>query len=208
MKLAETIAKREHLDLSNIKIAPKAAAAQEGPVPPIPAQVEKVQVPTTTKLTVKISLANAKAAQEELKKTLQCEVPLETLFAKAAKVANEQLPLSAAQLKEFKKETLFNEVLGAKISKPPFSRGNYVASVEPVKGKGVKSVKRRKMDIIDVLAGTKKPVKEATSTVESASADGEKVFYLTVPVEDEARGQAFLNRLKGILEDPSKMRLI
>lgn len=44
--------------------------------------------------------------------------------------------------------------------------------------------------------------------MESASVDGEKVFYLTVPVEDEARGQAFLNRLKGILEDPSKMRLI
>ncbi|KAI5299197.1 pyridoxine biosynthesis protein, partial [Ascosphaera pollenicola] len=135
LKLAQTIAKRDHLDLSNINIAPPPAPAKaEDAVPPIPAATA-AQVPTTTTLSVRVPIAKVKSAQAKLSEKAGREVSLDALFVRAAKVANEKLPLTAAQLKRINDEVLWNDILGVQtVRAPKYSRGEYVADVAPVKG--------------------------------------------------------------------------
>ncbi|KAE8148669.1 hypothetical protein BDV25DRAFT_131045 [Aspergillus avenaceus] len=187
--------KLAHLDLSNIKIA----------APPKPAEpvVEKKPVatpPPTTSVAVTIPLSTVLYVQHKFQRKLGVSIPLSTFLARAADLANDDLPRSASQKPSA--DELFNEILGAKPIKT--SRGDYVPELNAVEPPSpVQPVKRGKRDFIDFLGG--KASKRAASRPSSEECysigNAENVFSLTVPVDEEKRARTFLDRVKVLLTD-------
>jgi hypothetical protein len=210
---AAQIAKLSHLDLSNIKLAAVAAK----PSAPTPAVEEAVPAaPVETSVAVPISLASVLSVQKRIQDTLGVTVPLSAFIARAADLANDDLPRSP--LSKPTVDELFDEILGAEPIQT--SRGDYIPDINSVpleevitSSPSVKQPVEEEEDIIDFLSGNvskRAPVAAAPPvTPDPASAGGAvNVFSVTVPVEEERRAKAFLERIRTILTiEPGRLVL-
>ncbi|KAI1878553.1 uncharacterized protein JN550_000735 [Neoarthrinium moseri] len=196
-----------HLDLSNIKIAAPAAPpkAQKAAAPEAP-------VPEDLLVVLPISLASVIETQKKIEASLGTFLPLSTFVARAAEVANDELPLPS-NYKPSANE-LFNQVLGLDKVDPKVSRGLYIpqiTAVPPTSFTGVApKPKPSKVDIIDLLSGSpKKSAKPAAQSLgQPGISAGTNTFSLKVPKSEEKRAQVFLARLKTVLEqDPGRLVL-
>ncbi|KAJ5572778.1 hypothetical protein N7450_009762 [Penicillium hetheringtonii] len=183
---AASLAKLQVLDLSNIKIA---APAPKPAAPAAEAKEEPVvaKPPPMASVAITISLAAVLSAQRKLQESLGVTVPLSRFLAIATDLANDDLP----RAKNFKPsaDELFDEILGGEPASQP-------RQPEPVAE-----------DIIDILSA--KPGKK-TAYTPTPSFDDEagaaNVFSLTVPVGEEVRAKAFLERIKTLLQvEPARL---
>ncbi|GAD99501.1 pyruvate dehydrogenase complex component Pdx1, putative [Paecilomyces variotii No. 5] len=198
--LAAQIAHNQHLDLSNIKIAPPPKPAE-----PAPAAVEeKVPAPPAlTSVAVSVSLAAVLSVQKKIQESLGVTIPLATFLARATDVANDDLPRTASQKPST--DELFEELLGA--SPIQTTRGDYIPEINEVAAPTPSAASPVKEDIIDFLAGkvTKKTTPVSTPVTPGVA---ENVFSVTVPVGEERRAKAFLERIKTVLQvEPGRLVL-
>lgn len=202
----ERFEKLTHLDLSNIKVAEKKAAPKKAeekkPAAPV---VEDLQV------TLPISLASAIEVQNKVQDTLGAFVPLSAFIARAAEVANHELPLAANHKPSA--DELFNQILGLDTVGPKGSRGHYLPQISALSQPASfsqKSFSAAKPDIIDILAGgpVRKSAAAKASTRPAGLSTGVNVFSLKVPQAEEKRARVFLERVKSVLEnEPGRLVL-
>ncbi|KAL6230058.1 hypothetical protein BDW75DRAFT_80136 [Aspergillus navahoensis] len=200
---ASRIEKLAHLDLSNIKIAPPPASAAPEPAPAAEKPVAKA--PPTISVAVSISLSTVLRAQRKLQKSIGVTIPLSTFVARAADLANDDLPRSPYAKQSA--DEIFDELLGAEPVK--VSRGQYIpelnaVDVTPV----VPPAQTVKEDLIDFLSGYKTAKRTSpVATIESLEPEQAlNVFSLTVPVGDEKRARTFLERVKTLLTiEPARL---
>ncbi|KAK1691250.1 biotin-requiring enzyme [Colletotrichum godetiae] len=200
-KIMDRAVKMSHLDLSNIKVAPKKEAA------PAPKKAEAVApaAPVDSEVALPVSLAKVLEAQKRIQSTLGVFMPVSTFVARAAEVANDDLPPSARKATA---DELFNQVLGLDKLAPRGSRGYYLPQISALPEASLLAPRASKRsssaDIIDFLAApakktaAKKPV-AAHHTPGMSS--GSNLFTVTVPQGDEKRAKVFLERVKVILEE-------
>lgn len=196
-----------HLDLSNIKIAKPAAPASAAAKAASP----KAPVPQDLQVSLSVSLANAIAVQKKLQENLGTFLPLSVFIARAADLANDDLPLPANYKPTA--DELFNQVLGLDKVSAKVSRGYYlpqIAALPPSSFTGVApKPKAAAADIIDILAG--RSAKKSPTRVAPAApsvSTGINTFSLTVPKGEEKRAQTFLTKMKTVLEqDPGRLVL-
>ncbi|KAK9423647.1 hypothetical protein SUNI508_04128 [Seiridium unicorne] len=195
-----------HLDLSNIKIAKPAAAPKAAK-----AAAAEVPVPQDLLVAVPVSLEAVIEVQQKVEATLGTFLPLSTFVARAAEIANDELPLPSNYKPSA--DELFNQVLGLNKVDAKVSRGFYIpqiTAVPPTSFTGVApKPKPAKVDIIDFLAPKPKTApKRAPSLGPPGITTGANTFSLTVPKSEEKRAHAFLARLKLVLEkDPGRLVL-
>ncbi|KAK8049279.1 mitochondrial pyruvate dehydrogenase protein x component-like protein [Apiospora phragmitis] len=206
--IAKRFEHNSHLDLSNIKLAKPAAPAKATKKEPV------AEAPKDIQISLSVSLASVIEVQKCIESTIGTFMPLSTFIARAADVANDELPLPSNYKPSA--DELFNQVLGLNTVSPKVSRGYYlpqVAALPPSSFTGVApKPKASQMDIIDFLAsGTKKSTKTATKqqpSVASGISTGVNTFTLTVSPAEQKRAQAFLTRMKMVLEnDPGRLVL-
>lgn len=191
-----------HLDLSNIKVAkpavsPQAKKADKAPTP-------KAEIPGDMSISIFVQLADLIRLHEPA---------LSTIVARAAKLANAELPLPSNHKPSA--DELFNQVLGLSKTNPKASRGSYfpLITAAPSNVTGVTpKPKPAKVDIIDFLAGSpKKRIPIPTELGIELCLDalpgstptlGRHQFSLNVPKAERMRATTFLKKLKTILEDP------
>lgn len=206
-QIASRFEHNSHLDLSNIKIAKPAAPA------PTAAKAASPKAPAAQDLQVSlsVSLANAIAVQKKVQENLGTFLPLSTFIARAADLANDDLPLPSNYKPTA--DELFNQVLGLDNVNAKVSRGYYlpqIAALPPSSFTGVApKPKAAAADIIDILAGRSAKSSPARKTSVSPSVStGINTFSLTVPKGEEKRAQAFLAKMKTVLEqDPGRLVL-
>ncbi|KAJ9493077.1 hypothetical protein VN97_g85 [Penicillium thymicola] len=187
---AATLAKLSHLDLSNIKIAP-------APAPAAPAVAEEIvakPLPMTS-VAISISLATVLSTQKKLQDNLGVTVPLSRFLAVATDLANDDLP----RLASFKPsaDELFDEVLGAQPINT--SRGDYIPELNAFEAPKTVRSKAVTEDLIDFLSTKSSKGSVPTTSVESSAGVASNVFSLTIPVGEETRAKAFLERIKTLL---------
>ncbi|KAI8275273.1 hypothetical protein K4K59_010264 [Colletotrichum sp. SAR11_240] len=215
-KLMSHATKLSHLDLSNIKVAPKKeeqpkkAAAAPAPAAPAP--------PVETQIALPVSLYKVLEAQKRIQKSLGVFMPVSTFVARAAEVANDDLPPSARKPTA---DELFNQVLGLHKLAPRGTRGYYLPQISALPEasftapRAVAAPRRSSSDIYDILSAPKKaapaPKKVAAAATTAAAesiSSGSNLFSLTVPKGDEQRAKVFLERVKIILEEePARLVL-
>ncbi|KAL9948074.1 hypothetical protein ACHAO5_002196 [Verticillium nonalfalfae] len=214
-KITERFAKLSVLDLSNIKVAEKApnATPTTGPKPvPEPAAPAP---PAKTQVALPISLAHVAEAQRRIQDTLGVFMPVSTFIARAADVANDDLPPAPRKPTA---SDLFNQVLGLDTVRQSAhaTRGLYLPQISALPEPTFLAPRpsRRQPDIIDVLAGgrgaarTKVAPKPAAAAREGVNTSGRNLFTLVVPRGDEKRAAVFLERIKVILEnEPGRLVL-
>ncbi|KAL2255596.1 hypothetical protein VTK26DRAFT_3042 [Humicola hyalothermophila] len=200
--------KASHLDLSNIKVAkapePKKLSKEAAAAPPPP--------PVRLDVTLPISLSAVVEAQRKIQENLNVFLPLSTFIARATEIANDELPLPAGY--QPTADELFNQVLGLdKIAGRKVSRGSYIpqiGAIAPASALAPAAPKKKKVDIIDMLAATPKGTRAAqkTTTVLPGPSTGPNIFRLQVPKTEERRATVFLERVKAILEnEPGRLVL-
>ncbi|KAF6834281.1 pyruvate dehydrogenase e2 component (dihydrolipoamide acetyltransferase) [Colletotrichum musicola] len=198
-KIMGRATKLSHLDLSNIKVAPKKEAAPKKAAAPAAAPVE-----LPSEVAVPVSLSKVLDAQKRIQSTLGVFLPVSTFVARAAEVANDDLPPSARKPTA---DELFNQVLGLDKLAPRGTRGSYLPQISAIPEPSFTAPRaaspRRGADIIDILAA---PARKAAPKPRSAPAAasisaGSNLFTLTVPKGDEKRAKVFLERVKIILEE-------
>ncbi|KAJ5233752.1 uncharacterized protein N7469_005518 [Penicillium citrinum] len=199
---AASLAKLQVLDLSNIKIA---APAPKPAAPAAEAKEEPVvaKPPPMASVAITISLAAVLSAQRKLQESLGVTVPLSRFLAIATDLANDDLP----RAKNFKPsaDELFDEILGGE---PVLSsRGDYIPELNAFEASQPRQPEPVAEDIIDILSA--KPGKK-TAYTPAPSFDDEagaaNVFSLTVPVGEEVRAKAFLERIKTLLQvEPARL---
>ena len=201
--LSTRLTRLEHLDLSNIVIAPQTpkAAAQipkDTPEKPSPPQKKDIQV--------SVSLAAVMLVQKRIQDSLGIHMPLSTFVARATEVANDNLPQSQKPLTV---DELFDSILGLdKVSST--SRGSFVPQITASSLINIQKPSLPKSDILDILSGspknqTAKAFRSIDSTVGGVKT-ASNVFTVTVPPADERRGKVFLERVKTILEvEPGRL---
>ncbi|AEO69414.1 uncharacterized protein THITE_2119790 [Thermothielavioides terrestris NRRL 8126] len=213
--------KASHLDLSNIKVAkapaPAKPAKEAAPVPaPAPAKPSLVTLP--------VSLSAVIETQKKIHKSLGVFLPLSTFIARAAELANDELPLPAGS--QPTADELFNQVLGLDnktAGRGKFSRGSYtpqIAAPLPTSPSSAAATAlpaaapAKAADIIDVLAGPAvrpkpKPAAAAPrAAVLPGASTGPNLFSLQVPKAEERRARVFLERVKLVLEnEPGRLVL-
>lgn len=205
-KLSERFTKLGHLDLSNVKVAKKKEAAATTEPKPAPVAAP----PQESEVAVTVTLAKAIEASNRISETLGVFLPLSTFIARAAEVANDDLPPSSRQPSA---EELFNQVLGLDKLQPRTSRGAYmpqISALEPSFLAPRPAAPAKQADIIDILAAQPKQKKAvpAPATRPGMSSSGPNVFSLVVPKGDEKRASVFLERVKAILEtEPGRLVL-
>jgi pyruvate/2-oxoglutarate dehydrogenase complex dihydrolipoamide acyltransferase (E2) component len=199
-ELASRFTKLSHLDLSNIKVmakkeAPKKTAAEA------PVVVEDLPI----EVALPVSLTAVMECQKRVKDSIGVFLPLSTFVARAAELANEDLPRS--KVTKPTADELFNAVLGLDKVAGKYSRGNFVPQVTalPPTTMPSKRVSAPKSDILDMLAGRKTSSKRAV-TGAAGVAGPLNVFSVSVPKGDEKRGRVFLERVKTVLEvEPGRL---
>ncbi|KAJ5917812.1 hypothetical protein N7454_010187 [Penicillium verhagenii] len=199
---AAQLAKLAHLDLSNIKIAaPPAAPAAE------PVKEEIIaKPPPMTSIAISVSLAAVLSAQKKIQDNLGVTVPLSRFLAVATDLANDDLP--RAKTDKPSADELFEEVLGAE--PVTISRGDYIPELNAYEATPApRQTVSVAEDIIDILSA--KPGKKVSSPVAydvESSAGASNVFSLIVPVGEEVRAKAFLERIKTLLQvEPARLVL-
>ena len=206
--IASRFKHNSHLDLSNIKIAKPAAPAPTTAKAASP----KAPVPQDLQVSLSVSLANAIAVQKKVQETLGTFLPLSTFIARAADLANDDLPLPANYKPTA--DELFNQVLGLDKVNAQVSRGYYlpqIAALPPSSFTGVApKPKAPAADIIDILASrsAKKSPPARMAPAPPSVSTGINTFSLTVPKGEEKRAQTFLAKMKTVLEqDPGRLVL-
>lgn len=202
---AASLAKLTYLDLSNIKLAPPPA-----PKPAAPA-AEKEEVvakpPPMASVAISISLAAVLSAQKKIQDNLGVTVPLSRFLAVATDLANDDLPRSKGA--QPSADELFEEVLGAEPINT--SRGDYIPELNAFEAAdAVRQPEPVAEDIIDILSAKpgKKAPAPAAPAVDGSSEIASNVFSLTVPVADERRARAFLERIQTLLQiEPARLVL-
>jgi len=201
-----------HLDLSNIKLAPK----QDSPQPPRASAKAEPEVPKSTSVSLSISLSEVLKAQQRIETTLGVSMPLTTFLARAVDLANEDLPIPKGSKPS--SNDLFNAILGLG-SVPTSSRGAYLPQIDALpttpRPRATGRSTAQKPDIIDILSGkaTQKraaPTKPSASTpsATTTSSGATNQFTLTVPVGEEKRARTFLERMKTVLQvEPGRLVL-
>jgi len=224
---SERISKLGQLDLSNIKLAPKADSASPAGATTGPAVVPDVgafkEPPKVTSVSITVSLAEVLKVQKRVQETLGTTMPLSIFLARAVDQANDALPLPRGAKPSA--NDLFNAVLGLD-SVPTTSRGTYLPQITalPLSSKsplGPKSISTRPLgkpvDIIDILSGRAKAARSvagramlagAGPSVAVGSAGAINIFSLTVPAGEEKRARTFLERMKTVLQvEPGRLVL-
>jgi len=215
---AKRIQQLSHLDLSNIKkaTAPEPTAKKEEAAA---AQEE----PRETQITLPISLSAVLTTQKRMQDSLGLHLPLSTFIARASELANEDLPRGRSSPPT--SAELFDAVLGLdKVKGKQTSRGNYVPQVTVVPTPSMaaslnaaaqEARRRKKLDIIDFLAGKKAvggvggvSASVPASAGSSASGKANNVFSVSVKTGDEKRARVYLERVKTVLEqEPGELVL-
>ena len=233
---SQRIIKLGHLDLSNIQLA--ASTKTPKPTSPSPAAASAKQASTTppppadTAIAMPISLSAVLATQKRVHDALNIHMPLSTFIARASELANENLPSAARANAVPSADALFASVLGLRsradtsTSNAVGTKGRYFPSVT---GQGApalvsvpaKSTARSKgSDIIDLLSssGNKGRGSRTTSASSPPSrivmdaggvvAGGDNVFSVLARAGEERRVQAYLGRMKVVLEtEPGRLVL-
>ncbi|PNH32175.1 hypothetical protein BJF96_g4512 [Verticillium dahliae] len=167
-----------------------------------------------------ISLAHVAEAQRRIQDTLGVFMPVSTFIARAADVANDDLPPAPRKPTP---SDLFNQVLGLDTvgQSARATRGLYLPQISALPEPTFLAPRpsRRQPDIIDVLAGGRgaartkvapKPAAAAAAAAarEGVNTSGRNLFTLVVPRGDEKRAAVFLERIKVILEnEPGRLVL-
>ncbi|GKT43886.1 pyruvate dehydrogenase E1 component subunit alpha, mitochondrial [Colletotrichum spaethianum] len=184
-KIMDRAVQMSKLDLSNIKVAPKKEAApQNADQKQKPA--EAPAAPVDSEVALPVSLSKVLEAQKRIQSTLGVFMPVSTFVARAAEVANDDLPPSARKPTA---DELFNQ-----ISALPESS---LLAPRP-------AARRSSSDIIDLLAAPAKKAaapKPAPARHTPGMSSGSNLFSVTVPKGDEKRAKVFLERVKLILEE-------
>lgn len=204
---SQRIGKLSHLDLSNIKVAaPKkdvpskeASAASEAPISD-----------PDVEIALSVSLKAVIECQKRVQESIGVYLPVSTFIARAAELANEDLPRSKTSKPSA--DELFNAVLGLdKVAGKKYARGQFTPQITamPLTTLRTKPSTAKKADIMDILAG-KAPVARSRKTTAIGGAERAtallNVFSISVPKGDEKRGQVFLERVKSVLEaEPGRL---
>ncbi|KAJ4990456.1 biotin-requiring enzyme [Stagonosporopsis vannaccii] len=204
-ELADIFKKRSHLDLSNIKVMPKKETPAKKPA--VATEAPKVVEDLPVEVALSVSLTAVTECQRRVKDSIGVFLPLTTFVARAAELANENLPRSKTAKPTA--DELFNAVLGLdKVSGQGISRGNFVPQVTslPPTAVGLRPTSFKKPDVLDILAG-KKPAARGAKPVGAGKTVGPlNVFSVSVPKGDEKRGRVFLERVKAVLEaEPGRL---
>ncbi|KAF2643224.1 hypothetical protein P280DRAFT_467290 [Massarina eburnea CBS 473.64] len=201
---AERLKKLSHLDLSNIKPAPKKEAALQKPVAATEAPPAIEELPV--ELALPISLKAVLECQKRVQDSIGVFLPISTFVARATELANEDLPRS--RLSKPSADELFNAVLGLNKVTAKSTRGSFIPQVAglpptPVK---TKASAAKKSDILDLLAGKKAVARKLPVAGALNGRVPHNVFSVTVPKGDERRGRVFLERVKSVLEvEPGRL---
>lgn len=196
-----------HLDLSNIKTAPK----KEAPNKPVTSAEAPLAVQDANiEVALPISLTAVVECQKRVKDSIGVFLPLSTFVARAAELANEDLPKSKTAKPSA--DELFNAVLGLdKVSGKKYSRGHFVPQVTalpPTRVQSTRAPGTKKPDLLDILAGksSARPVKQRVVGGAESVVGPLNVFSVSVPKGDEKRGRVFLERVKSVLEaEPGRL---
>lgn len=215
LKVAETLQRLSHLDLNNIKaVPPKAPPKASQEPPPAAAAKEEKPPPKLAHVTLPISLGPALDVQKRLAASLGVHMPLATLVARAADVANDALPPPRGWIPTA--DELFDELVGPASGRRTVrvTKGDYVPDILAVSDSAAASPARRtrkKDDVYDILAGTKPRRRAVTESAAAPPAEpptGTNLFSLTVPEAEETRAKVFLERVKVVLEnEPGRLVL-
>lgn len=205
-ELADLFKQRSHLDLSNIKVMPKKEAPAQKPA--AAAESPKVVEDLPVEIALPVSLTAVTQCQKRVKDSIGVFLPLTTFVARAAELANENLPRSKTAKPTA--DELFNAVLGLdKVSGQGLSRGNFVPQVTslPPTAVSTRPASFKKPDVLDILAGKKPAARVAKLAGGVGQAVGPlNVFSVSVPKGDEKRGRVFLERVKAVLEaEPGRL---
>lgn len=199
-ELSTKINKLTHLDLSNIKMAPRKEA-------PKAAKKEAATVEETiqdVEVAVPISMSAVTEVQERIEASLGVFMPLSTFIARAADYANEDLPRSKSYTPT--SDELFDAVLGLDKVSSRGARGTFLPQITALPATAIATMPRAKAsapksDIIDILTGKKPlPTKRTQSPILPGVAATTNIFSVNVPKGDEKRAQIFLERVKSVLE--------
>ncbi|KAL3482459.1 hypothetical protein BJX99DRAFT_217096 [Aspergillus californicus] len=196
---ASRIEKLGHLDLSNIKIA--APPAPAAPAPEVEKPVAK-KIPTIS-VAVSVSLSTVLQVQKKLQESVGATIPLSTFLARAADLANDDLPRSPYAKPSVNE--LFDELLGAQPVKA--SRGEYIPELNVVDASAAtQPTQTVNEDLIDFLSGAVKKQARAPQVNSSPTESALNVFSLTVPAGEEKRARTFLERIKTLLTvEPARL---
>lgn len=195
-RLAERFEKLAHLDLSNIKVAPK----KESPKKPAEAaKASPVTEDFEVDVVIPLSLTAVVACQKRVEDSIGVHIPLSTFIERATQLANEDLPKPATAKPSA--DELFNAVLGLDRVASKYSRGHFAPVVTPLLPV---SAFKRKPDVLDILAG--KPLSRKTKAPVVGGA--EHVVSLSVPKADEKRGLVFIERFRRLLEVDTRSLVI
>lgn len=206
-ELSERIGKLAHLDLSNIKpAAPKEVAPKKpAPAPEAPTVVEEPDV----EVALSVSLKAVMECQKRVQESIGVFLPLSTFVARAAELANEDLPRSKTAKPSA--DELFDAVLGLdKVAGTKYGRGHFMPQVTALPLTTLRTARMpaaRKPDVLDFLTG-KKPAAAKAPIVGGAEKviAPMNVFSVSVPKGDERRGRVFLERVKSVLEaEPGRL---
>jgi hypothetical protein len=203
--VADRLKKLSHLDLSNIKpAAPRKAPAPEKAAAPEPAVVEELPV----EVVLPISLKAVMECQKRVQESIGVFLPVSTFIARAAELANEELPRSKTSKPSA--DELFNAILGLdKIVGKKTSRGQFIPQVTALPPTTLPSrmPATKKTDTLDFLAGKKPFTAKKSATGGAAKVVAPlNVFSVSVPKGDERRGRVFLERVKTVLEvEPGRL---
>ncbi|CAI6336069.1 unnamed protein product [Periconia digitata] len=202
-ELANRLKKLSHLDLSNIK-----AAAPKEKVPEKPAvEAKKTAIPEPpVELALPISLQAVYDCQKRVQESIGVFLPVSTFIARAAELANDDLPRS--QISKPSADELFNAVLGLDKISGKSSRGSFVPQVTALPPASLRPAPTvKKSDILDLLAGKKAAATKAHVSSGATKVVGPlNVFSVSVPRGDERRGRVFLERVKSVLEaEPGRL---
>ncbi|TDZ36380.1 Pyruvate dehydrogenase complex protein X component [Colletotrichum spinosum] len=201
-KIMDRATKLSQLDLSDIKVAPK----KEAPAKPAAAPAKPAApVEVDAQVALPVSLSKVLEAQKRVQSTLGVFLPVSTFVARAAEVANDDLPPSARKPTA---DELFNQVLGLDKLAPRGSRGHYLPQISALPESSFASAAAapravRSADIIDILSAPakKSAAPKARVPAPASISAGSNLFTVTVPKGDEKRAKVFLERVKLILEE-------
>ncbi|KAK7182224.1 hypothetical protein DPSP01_006944 [Paraphaeosphaeria sporulosa] len=202
-EVAARLKSLSHLDLSNIKVmaqSPK-AAPEKAAAAPEPEVIEEVDV----EIALPISLKAVTEVQQRVQKSIGVFLPLSTFIARAAELANEDLPRS--QVAKPSADDLFNAVLGLDKAAAKYSRGNFIPEVTALPPTTLSPrAPAKKPDVLDFLAGKKAAAPKAAVGGAAQVVGPLNVFSVSVPKGDERRGRVFLERVKSVLEaEPGRL---
>lgn len=195
--LSTKLNKLTHLDLSNIKVAPRKEIKKEAKQEAVPEVAKDIDV------ALPVSMAAVLEIQKRIQTTLGVTMPLSTFILRASDYANDDLP----QSKSYKPsaDELFNAVLGLDKVSSNGVRGGFIPQITALPATAIATMPRpqraaQQSDIIDLLSGKRTVARKAPAPRIPGVAATTNIFSVSVPKGDERRAQIFLERVKDVLE--------